>query len=604
MGCILKPSFVLVWLMCSSSQLEQLDAVANTSALLNIDCNFRVGSYLTNYSFQTNSSSVVEGSSRRCKIYNNVASAITRITLDSDDETLQSIFTIVLDNVDVRFVTEADSEDFQGNKAYHFHVCPPYSSESTEITTVFFSNPDNGSYTIKIEVDERNTLNSGQMKSVEVRKDGLAEVLAFDVIDEDLYKLLELTASSESEDLVYYLFVSMSCALVQAQHVHFPSNNQTTKVIKLTFSRFGRITLSQFSHPKISPGRWYIGIQIKDAVRGSSSKANININMEFTYSYASVGKGLPALYMVVISLIGGMGIAVFAHFFLNSDFEKMEPIVSPDSGSKSKVKKKYNVRLPRSSFRSYLPEPLPRKSCSFKTWSKVIGIYWWGKGIKTFSYTTGVLAFAFGIGSAQFVIAHWSNMIEAGDRDLCYYNEKCYRPIAIADIPSNFMLSNVPYITHGLLLATSFSFREAICADYWSSTNIHRVSFNGAGKKMPYNFSVAYSFSWALIFEGLFSAIYHLCPSRLTFQFDSAFMFIISGLVVVALYNSHVSKTYDDSEVASDSPEGLLFSSHSAKETPIQAPKYFLFFVSPLLLLNYIGSVRDTTGKFKMSLLF
>ena len=36
-----------------------------------------------------------------------------------------------------------------------------------------------------------------------------------------------------------------------------------------------------------------------------------------------------------------------------------------------------------------------------------------------------------------------------------------------------------------------------------------------------------------MIFEGLFSLVYHLCPSKLSFQFDTAFMFVIARLIVM-----------------------------------------------------------------------
>ena len=55
--------------------------------------------------------------------------------------------------------------------------------------------------------------------------------------------------------------------------------------------------------------------------------------------------------------------------------------------------------------------------------------------------------------------------------------------------------------------------------------------------KRKYSYSIGYAFAWALLFEGLFSLIYHLCPSRYTFQFDSAFMFVIAGLTVLLVYN-------------------------------------------------------------------
>ena len=38
-------------------------------------------------------------------------------------------------------------------------------------------------------------------------------------------------------------------------------------------------------------------------------------------------------------------------------------------------------------------------------------------------------------------------------------------------------------------------------------------------RKEKFTFTIGYAFGWALTFEGFFSALYHLCPSKLTFQF-------------------------------------------------------------------------------------
>ena len=54
----------------------------------------------------------------------------------------------------------------------------------------------------------------------------------------------------------------------------------------------------------------------------------------------------------------------------------------------------------------------------------------------------------------------------------------------------------------------------------------HENSFAEALKKR-YSFSMVYALAWALFFQGMFSALYHFCPSRFKFQFDTAFMFII-----------------------------------------------------------------------------
>ena len=46
-----------------------------------------------------------------------------------------------------------------------------------------------------------------------------------------------------------------------------------------------------------------------------------------------------------------------------------------------------------------------------------------------------------------------------------------------------------------------------------------------------------YSLGVVLILEGIFSALYHICPSKLNFQFDTTFMFVGTALMILTLYN-------------------------------------------------------------------
>ena len=50
------------------------------------------------------------------------------------------------------------------------------------------------------------------------------------------------------------------------------------------------------------------------------------------------------------------------------------------------------------------------------------------------------------------------------------------------------------------------------------------------------NVSLYYSLGTALILEGIFSSIYHMCPSTLNFQFDSTFMFVGIILMYVSIF--------------------------------------------------------------------
>lgn len=549
-----------------------------------VKCDFGISYYPTNTMALVNGSLTSNFSNaRNCHVkYKMESAVVVRVVVAgfNSSSKLSELYSLALEDQNVLFLGVAHSYDLADDKKYRFHACPKARTQqqtANELEFLFFGSPKKESIAVTIELDN-SELKPGKEANLSVRSDGVPEVKAFYIDDDKHRSLLQITASSDSDDegMECILMVSQNCSSMQSNGLTQKGADGTQSSLKLTFTKLGRITLSQYSKPMITEGRWYIGIRCKS---NEKKLKNISVIVTKGYKYDMLGKTLPTVYMCLIAVLGGILIAGFAHFFLNPDFDECSfPFhleVSP-----------VGHRVPSQVILSYVPERLPKCTFPFKPWLNVIFGSWFGQGIKTYSYLTAVLAISFMVGAAQFVIARWSNMIEEGDRDLCYYNELCYRPIAIADMPSNFMLSNVPYVIHGIFLALSFSLREAIKQE--EGQNGNKYSFENARRCRfaPYDYSVVYALSWALVFQGLFSATYHLCPSRLTFQFDSAFMFIISGLVVVAMFNSRVRSIYVTE------PEQRTMKHPS--ETTVQAPKYFLFFVAPLLVFNYIGSIKDT----------
>ena len=556
---------------------------ATNQSSFEVICDFGEPYYSKDTTVLVNGSLMSRTNARSCHVKHEVESAIVRVTVTglNSSSNLSALYSVVLENVNVLFVAVAHSHDLVGGNKYHFHACPSHVHTANNLDLLFFGAPENESFAVTVELDNT-VLRPGEVADFSVRSDGLAEVKAFDIKDEQLSSLLEMTVSSEDDTVECLLEVSQSCSSAQSQGLTERSSDVNQSSIKLTFTKSGRITLSQYSSPMIMTGRWYIGIHCKSIDKESSYTKKVSLHVTQGYTYDMSGKALPTAYMCIVTILGGIVIAVFAHFFLNSDFDDCSGLLHLEAEGQTRVH-----REPSQGILEYAPDPIPRMTFPIKQWIKVIFVAWFGRGIKTYSYLTGVLAISFMVGSAQFVIARWSNMIKEGNRDLCYYNELCYRPIAIADMPSNFMLSNVPYVIHGIFLALSFSFREAIAQHVCQSNHKYSLQNARCRRVIPYDYSVAYALSWALVFEGLFSATYHLCPSRLTFQFDSAFMFIISGLVVVALYNCRVKNIYLSETERENSTK-------HPSETTIQAPKYFLFFVAPLLVFNYVGSIKDT----------
>ena len=562
-------------------------SVTGNQSSFQVQCDFGASYYLTETTVKVNGSLTSQFSNaRNCHVKHSSDSAIIRVSVGgfNASSNLSALYSMVLENLRIQFVGVAQSRDLQNMQKYTFHACPSLNSGKTtehDVKFLFFGAPANDLFAVEVDLDN-SVLPSGETAEFSVRSDGLARVRAFDIQEEQLFSLLQITVSSEESELECLLVVSRSCSAEQSQGLSENNAGAENQTIQLTFTKSGRITLSQYSRPKITTGRWYIGLRSKNVDKESTSEKIVNVTVTQGYKYDTIGKALPAGYMCLLAIFGGIAISVFAHFFLNSDFEECSvPWHVENSDEQARA------CAPSQGIEDFVPKPIPRKTFPIKKWLEVICIAWFCKGLKTYPYLTGVLAISFMVGSAQFVIARWSSMIKGGDRDLCYYNELCYRPIAIADMPSNFMLSNVPYVIHGIFLALSFSFREAITLEINGSRRKYVLSADHK-RFRPYDYSVAYALAWALVFEGLFSAMYHLCPSRLTFQFDSAFMFIISGLVVVALFNCRVN-----SEALMDAEEK---EQKDPSKTTVQAPKYFLFFVAPLLVFNYVGSVRDTDG--------
>lgn len=423
----------------------------------------------------------------------------------------------------------------------------------------------------------------------------------------------QVTVRSDDADEECLLVVSDECPNVVNLDARQATDDDLRSALRLSFTTLGRVTLSHASTPRLKTGSWFIGVFLKHPRRSRDRAAMKTV--EVSVDFARGTQQMQVALLATVSLLGGLAIAAFAHVFLNPDFKSgfgicfqmcnhnrtlrsatdrvgdqtdanalemgeqrdtresggsvsLTRVNSAGTGDSVTVTSAYDVS------RCNVPKQWP----GFKNWAKVI-YHWFYDEEKTFAYTTAIVAFSLLTGAAQFIISNWKDMIDSGDRDICYYNDLCYRAAARVDVPFNLIVSNIGYVVHGIVLALSVSLREA--------TN--RLNYVDA---TPKSYSIAYAFAWALVFEGIFSAFYHLCPSRMTFQFDSAFMFVMCALVVATVFNSQAEKTQ---RIARSMPEAAHAGS-IAVSSPIRASKLFLFFFIPLLLLNYLGSIRDTDG--------
>ena len=423
------------------------------------------------------------------------------------------------------------------------NICPPtltYNQNRGEKLLSVVGKGSGHSFTVQI-AEGASEIALDQPHTVNVQGD---EVSVFQFISRQGIsdKQLDITATSQS-NVASYLKVSQNCKEVDVQKDP-QSIDYKKESLRLSFVTKGRITLSSVSIPPLtdSVSKWFIGIGLKnlsgDVKRSESKSVTLKLTRSFDYSYTT-----PIFVLLFVSFVVGILVSIVAYYL----FEKSLTQVKPGRGV-------CNLNL-RITYRDLL---------------EVIIDHWFSFGPKTYSYITGIVGNVLMVGAFQFVFANWYTMIQEGDRDNCYYNDFCYR-VASHDIPFNLMISNLTYIVHGLILVVWVLILE-------TKVNLRCKSGRAAGEaaavKERYCFSIGYAFSWGLVFEGLFSTLYHFCPSRFTFQFDSAFMFIIAGLTVLLLYNGI--------------EQNRCPSSGNAKH-PVGASNFFLFFIVPLFTFNYFG---------------
>ena len=394
---------------------------------------------------------------------------------------------------------------------------------------------------------------------------------------------------SSQSDAVAHLKVSHICK--QAKNTKFL--DYSGSYLRLTFNKKGRITLSSASRPSLgSSGLTYIGIALEDQSYENLTKSvKLTLTSSFDYNYSG-----PLLFLICVSFFGGILVSLWAWFCFRDSYILPQELFE-GRGEQQRTSLTYTE--------------------IFRDMKKVFFGHWIAPRPKTFSYTTCIVGFVLMIGAFQFVFGAWSGMIESGDRDRCYYNDFCYR-VSDYDIPFNLMISNLVYMIHGLILACFVWVMEARLF-----TNCHRLAglparafplpvgqvplpkhcikcpcidahltnmsvpsseldeeanilLDAEAYKRKYTFSIGYSLAWALTFEGCFSTVYHFCPTQLTFQFDLAFMSVISGLIVISLYNG---TSFKECTV------------HGKVQVPVHSKNFFLYFIVPLYIFNYFGSL-------------
>ena len=119
---------------------------------------------------------------------------------------------------------------------------------------------------------------------------------------------------------------------------------------------------------------------------------------------------------------------------------------------------------------------------------------------------------------------------ETGNYDICYYNSRCQIPLGENFLDFNHFFSNLGYIVFGF----TFIGIVFIKGKKFDMGDQDLLSRHG----IPYLRGVYYTMGGALAMEGVMSAAYHICPTTISFQFDTTYMYLIAILIYVKLYQN------------------------------------------------------------------
>jgi len=460
-------------------------------------------------------------------------------------------------------------------------VCPYRSSNEVNENYLTFSGTPGLNFTLEIAQVEDVKL--GETRPFTLSPRDPVRVFEFVPTEDISGTQLDVTVTSDSTDVPAYLKVSRVCKNVEKDNVDEVDHKGES--IRLSFAKKGRITLSKVSVPPLtdSTSSWFVGIAIKNATGetrlGETKTVNLTLTRSFDYSYSR-----PLWILALcISLVLGVVVSLWSWF----SFRECRCRSQCTASAETDLINSTAVQLSWGEF--------------FSAMWNVISSYSFGRGSKTYSYITFIVGSVLMVGERQFVFANWYVMIHEGDRDNCYYNDFCYR-VRYFVIPYNLMISNLAYILHGLILIVNVWCMEsellAGCRkratrerarqnDNQNLENDDDLELRAEKHKEKFTFTIGYAFGWALTFEGIFSSLYHLCPSKLTFQFDTAFMFVIASLIVVLSYNG-----IDNQEC----------SGNITAKNQVAAANLFLYFLVPLFIFNYLGTIYHSEAGLTMSM--
>ena len=123
------------------------------------------------------------------------------------------------------------------------------------------------------------------------------------------------------------------------------------------------------------------------------------------------------------------------------------------------------------------------------------------------------------IPSFQLVYAELTTAQQLGNIDRCYFNFGCARPLWI--FPDfNHTVSNCGFIIYGMLFMAVVYYKSCTLPSEQNRPRVDHRSSVG----LVQQYSLFYTLGICMVLQGIFSLIFHICPSNTSLQFDTTMM--------------------------------------------------------------------------------
>ncbi|CAG7729548.1 unnamed protein product, partial [Allacma fusca] len=215
----------------------------------------------------------------------------------------------------------------------------------------------------------------------------------------------------------------------------------------------------------------------------------------------------------------------------------------------------------------------------------------------------GAVGIFYGLPTVQLLYTYHeiSESESTGQTDLCYRNYLCSHRILSWD-DFNHIYSNIVYVLLAVVFCIFVRLYEKKVQGLEVKWQEQGVRKGDIGQGVGHQFGIFYGLGSALGFVGILSGVYHICPTEITFQFDTSFMFILAALSTIKIYQfRHPNRICPNNTlgllalVSFISVGGIHLGSKIYEEVFIVL--HVAMIVTLSVYLYYIGYIRDEENR-------